>query len=415
MNRRRAWRVLTLAVAGLWLSEPSALRAQPKTAARLEEINQRVERESKALSETSARMGELEQQRQSYEKQVQDLYLKLPEIEEELEGIRTEREGIDREIARLEVEIKRVADLYRRRLRALYMKGEGDVLLRLMTEGKAGGLDRNAYYLGRLRQHDRKLIEMNLRLRRDKESKKARLDELLTKHTALKQDLLGERSRLDTLINEQQALLSSVKAEKAKKEGILAELKAQAVQVEGIVASLTSGKEAESPDSAEKSEGPRPDGGAKPQALPEYAGKGLLGFTTDLVFPVRGNLVRKFGKYKVGEFADFVFSKGVEIASPSRSGVRTITVGRVMYAGRMPGYGSMVIVDHGERYYSLYGCLGETLVRVGDELASGQVIARTGELDKKGRNLYFEIRKNGTPMNPQGFYPQPLEVMVKAG
>ena len=78
--------------------------------------------------------------------------------------------------------------------------------------------------------------------------------------------------------------------------------------------------------------------------------------------------------------------------------------GKVMHVGRMPGYGTIIILDHGQRYYSLYGRLGKTLVGKGHVVEKGEIIAQTGEMDAKSRNFYFEIRRNGSPVNPQDYF-----------
>ena len=78
-------------------------------------------------------------------------------------------------------------------------------------------------------------------------------------------------------------------------------------------------------------------------------------------------------------------------------------MGRVIYNGIMPEYGTILILDHGDREYSLYGRVVSPLATVGEVVQKGQVIAQVGEPDATGKNLYFEIRKNGKPLNPALF------------
>jgi septal ring factor EnvC (AmiA/AmiB activator) len=66
----------------------------------------------------------------------------------------------------------------------------------------------------------------------------------------------------------------------------------------------------------------------------------------------------------------------------------------------MPGYDTVVIIDHGERSYSLYGRLGKSHVKQGDLVQRRDVIGVTSAADSKGRNFYFETRKNGAPVDP---------------
>jgi septal ring factor EnvC (AmiA/AmiB activator) len=67
----------------------------------------------------------------------------------------------------------------------------------------------------------------------------------------------------------------------------------------------------------------------------------------------------------------------------------------------MPAYETVVVVDHGARSYSLYGRLGSAVVKKGDVVERDAVLGTTAELDKKGRNFYFEVRRNGSPVDPE--------------
>ena len=96
-----------------------------------------------------------------------------------------------------------------------------------------------------------------------------------------------------------------------------------------------------------------------------------------------------------------VRSKGVEFSSSPNSDVHVVLGGKVVFAGVMPGYDQVIVVEHGGRSYSLYGRLGGVVVKPGDVLEKDQKIATTSTPDEKGRNFYFEVRKNGVPVNPE--------------
>jgi lipoprotein NlpD len=83
-----------------------------------------------------------------------------------------------------------------------------------------------------------------------------------------------------------------------------------------------------------------------------------------------------------------------------------VGAGRVLHLGPMPGYGTIVIVDHGARSYSLYGKMGEILVERGSDVTQGDTLGRLNGADKEASNFYFEIRKNGTPVDPAPYLRQ---------
>jgi septal ring factor EnvC (AmiA/AmiB activator) len=97
---------------------------------------------------------------------------------------------------------------------------------------------------------------------------------------------------------------------------------------------------------------------------------------------------------------------GVEIRAPAGTNVQAVRAGRVVFAGWFTGYGKMVIVDHGERLYSVYGYANDLLVEAGRVVAEGDSIATVGATGPvSSPSLYFEIRDHGTPRDPTAYIP----------
>jgi lipoprotein NlpD len=99
---------------------------------------------------------------------------------------------------------------------------------------------------------------------------------------------------------------------------------------------------------------------------------------------------------------------GGGILLPGRVGqdIRAATSGRVVYNGSgIRGYGNLIIIKHGENLLSAYAHTRESLVHDGQEVGLGQVIAHMGEGAPQRPILYFEIRRNGKPVDPLGFLP----------
>ena len=84
--------------------------------------------------------------------------------------------------------------------------------------------------------------------------------------------------------------------------------------------------------------------------------------------------------------------------------IRAASAGRVVYTGSgIRGYGNLIIIKHGENLLSAYAHNRELLVREGQEVSLGQVIAHMGEGAPQKPVLYFEIRRNGKPIDPLRF------------
>jgi len=114
------------------------------------------------------------------------------------------------------------------------------------------------------------------------------------------------------------------------------------------------------------------------------------------VTPVDGKISSGFGGRKGGRH------DGVDILAPEGTEVRAASYGVVIYAGDgMRGYGTTVLVDHGEGVTTLYGHLNSFRVKSGDAVASGQVIGAVGRTgNATTSHLHFEIRSEGEAVDP---------------
>ena len=114
-------------------------------------------------------------------------------------------------------------------------------------------------------------------------------------------------------------------------------------------------------------------------------------------WPVTGNLVANFG----GRLPDGRRSDGVLIAAAAGTPVKAVAEGTVVFADWMTGYGNILIVDHGQGYMSLYAHNDGLLREAGDHVQRGQSVATVGSSGgQDSPGLYFELRRNGAPVNP---------------
>ncbi len=99
--------------------------------------------------------------------------------------------------------------------------------------------------------------------------------------------------------------------------------------------------------------------------------------------------------------------KGINIAGKAGQAINAAAYGEVVYSGSgLLGYGKLIIIKHNETYLSAYAYNSKLLVKEGDRVNAGQQISEMGR-DNTGRNvLHFEIRKNGTPVNPTQHLPR---------
>ena len=96
---------------------------------------------------------------------------------------------------------------------------------------------------------------------------------------------------------------------------------------------------------------------------------------------------------------------GIKIAAPRGTAVRTIDGGTVAYAGNeVKGYGNLVLVKHPNGWISAYAHLDDLLVKKGDTVSAGQVIAKVGDSGGVSEpQLHFELRRGQKPVDPREF------------
>ncbi len=119
------------------------------------------------------------------------------------------------------------------------------------------------------------------------------------------------------------------------------------------------------------------------------------------LWPVNGTINSGFGA-RGSSFHD-----GVDIAAPEGTPIRAIERGEVIYSDQLRGYGNIVIIRHAEGIVSVYAHNESNLVREGQSVARGEVVARVGRTGRvTGPHLHFEIRKNNSAQDPLQHFPR---------
>jgi len=127
-----------------------------------------------------------------------------------------------------------------------------------------------------------------------------------------------------------------------------------------------------------------------------------------LLPPVDGPLSKLFGPYQDPDTQLSQTSRGWTFRVPAGARVHAVHRGRVIFSGYYKGYGKLVIIDHGDKYYSLYAYNSELLVTVDDQVEAGSLVGRAGEIGLTDRSgCYFELRKAGEPIDPADWILMP--------
>jgi septal ring factor EnvC (AmiA/AmiB activator) len=346
----------------------------------LEGIKKKIEAEKHGMSKVRKQEGSVLQALERIDGELENKTQRLKRIGKRLEAYEADLKKKEEESKRNAAALNARKELLKKRLRALYKWSRGANFLILLNDGASpADLLRRRRYLETTLEHDQELIRHYV-----SES---------SRYESLKADVMRKREGLD---KERRALLE-----------VKEEIRSEAEKKRQLLASLRREKEArvrairELEQAASRLQKMLDEMSRKAALKPLPRGTGFEAMKGNLDYPVRGEVVEGFGRTKHPDFSAEFFRKGIAIEAPLGEAVKAVEGGNVIFADRFSGYGKMVIIDHGQRYYTVYAHLSEILKGAGQAVQKGDAIGQVGDSDSlRGTRLYFEIRKDGKPLDP---------------
>lgn len=123
-----------------------------------------------------------------------------------------------------------------------------------------------------------------------------------------------------------------------------------------------------------------------------------------LPLPTPGEIVVTYGTRPNAKSRGILHNSGILISARAGRPVQAIHEGLVMFADVLKEYGKVVIINHGDHYYSLIAHAGELTRKAGESVKAGETVAMVGDgASGRGPKLYFEIRHHGKPIDPRGW------------
>jgi septal ring factor EnvC (AmiA/AmiB activator) len=120
-----------------------------------------------------------------------------------------------------------------------------------------------------------------------------------------------------------------------------------------------------------------------------------------LPYPIKGKIISRFGTKRKGDYNAFTFQSGIDIKAERGTPVKNVFSGEVMFAQWLKGYGNLMIINHGNNYYTLYAHVEELYKKKGEQVDTGEIIGTAGDTGSiKGPCLHFEVRHHGKPVDP---------------
>jgi septal ring factor EnvC (AmiA/AmiB activator) len=359
-------------------------------------ITEKIERERKTLEQLKDKIEEKRKRADEAEKKRESVLQGIQSLDERLVRHRQEHQEITKKLHKKDREIQEITEQLaamrgsiqeRReailaRLRVQYMEGRFGYVKALLAADSFGDVQRRRQYLSAVSQKDFELLNaFRADVSRMEQAERQRA-EARAGMIAFKVSIEKKLADIRSLQKEKRVYLARITQEKDSYYRAVEELERSASRVDSLLRELEARRRALA---------------MRPPTAPG-APRGAKGA---LPWPADGPVVSYFGRQKHPTFNTYVQRKGIEIRTTEGSFIHAVMAGTVVYADWLKGYGLVIILDHGNGFFSLYAHASKILAKVGQQVAEGHPIGETGDTGVTGENtLYFELREGAEPVDP---------------
>lgn len=294
----------------------------------------------------------------------------------EINQLKDSIKGIDQSIADAEMNYNKQNELFKKRLKVMYENSNVSTLEVLLQSKSLVEFAERLKYVSLIARNDKKVLEELNQAKQDVEYKKQLKEDA-------KQDLIDKT-------NEKQERLSTLKSSRAELENQIQRSKEQLSKLEKQEDELIA--ESQRLQSEIKNLSKK--------------GRKYTGGTMIWPYPASSSIASSFGKRKHPILRKYKMHTGLDIGGKKGDSIIAANNGTVIISKYdKNGYGNYLVIDHGGGITTLYAHSSKLLVKVGDKVKAGQVIAKVGMTGlATGPHLHFEVRKDGVPTNPLNGY-----------
>lgn len=336
----------------------------------------------KKIKETKGQINTVEKQKNQYLQELEELDRKIEETNTQLETLQVQLNQIQQNydqtqkaLEQAQNMLKKEEALYKERVRAMYINGPTGYLEVLLDSTDFSDFISRLDMIQRVIDYDNNLLD-EMKSNRDAiEAQKQKLLDQKAQLLSTKNQIDLRKKELKNQETDRSLLVQRLEAQKEELEAALDEFEQESVEIGNMIKKLQAKSKLTY------------NGGVFAWPAPEY---------TRISDPY-GWRIHPILKTKK-------FHSGVDIATPMGSKIVAAADGEVIFAGVYGGYGNAIIIDHGSGLSTLYGHNSKLLVKVGDKVVKGQQIAEAGSTGlSTGSHLHFEVRKDGTPVDPMPY------------
>jgi septal ring factor EnvC (AmiA/AmiB activator) len=368
-----------------------------------------LQAEQRKLQQTQKQLKEEKERAAAARARETSLLAELEDIDRRLATKHGEITRLDARIKRTQAEIQmfrgEISKLERQRtgqvnalagrLRALYrMHAQGGALPVILSGDDPVTRAAAARHLASLAVLDARLIQEYRGTSEKLADRKGREETQQRELASLHDQAKREQADADREAAKRRAILARVRDERVYHERVVGELTEAAQRLEAFIRELQAKQR-------KMAKVPPPKSGA------ETPGIGFGSLRGRLPWPTEGRIVTGFGARVHPRFGTRTFRNGVDIEAAVGRDVTAVHAGHVVYTGWFKGYGNLIIVDHGNEYYTLYAHIADIEAKEGEDVRQGQRIGTVGDTGSlAGPRLYFEVRYQGRALDPEQWLRQ---------
>jgi septal ring factor EnvC (AmiA/AmiB activator) len=372
-----------------------------------QKIKKQIKQASSSLHAAQSRSSKLSNEVNGLEKNLSDISKSQYRTEKKMENLGKKLGQASYEKQQLLVSIDEQKEALAQQMQALYTSGEQSHLRLLLKQDDPSDIGRTIKYfeyLNRSRLDKIKTIRTSLKKVKQMEQKIAG-DR--SKLTGLKGKLSTQKNSLNKTLKKREKSLTRAKKQVANKATKLKKLKKQEARLSRVIASLINKQKKKQEEKrkskpsqsrkqlAKASKKTKPKG--KIVTSSKFTSRPFSSLRGRLSWPVRGRMIHRYGSKRNAKQR----WRGVVIEAPGGRKVRAVARGKIEFAGRLNGYGYLIIIRHDKSYRSLYAYNRAIYKRTGQTVNAGEVIAAVGNSGGQAKNaLYFEIRRGTRLQNP---------------
>ncbi len=380
-------RISLLVVVALYCLSTMCLAADPdENRIQLKQVAERIDKAERALKDKAKVELDLARELALLKRNLQRIDQRLNAVKKEQAELRTKIREQEVSINKSQRAVTTSRQRLEKRLVVLYKEGEIGPLKILFSAESPTEMVQQYQYLTRVLQRDNELLD---NYRNALAEQRMKLNELETLESAHRKTVAKEQEQYDIAAQArtlQRRLLGQAEKDKASLKQQLDVLREKEKALKELIDKISRQEVAKPVETIRSA----PDSGS---VATDFAiGRGKLGW------PLQGQVVIVFGTQRDAKLGTYYESNGIEIASPQGQAVKAVAGGKVVFADYFKGYGNLVIVSHPGGYHTLYAHTDRMQKKTGDAVSAGDVLGYSGLAGRD--SVYFEIRKNGSPVNP---------------